>query len=1083
MAENSFEKLFGLNDDEAKIEPLDLEQPTPQPLEQLHDVGQDTERAAQDEQIAIQEDTSTLEMVGAAFDKNIGPMAWDVVQRKWEHEVEPDFDPQLYLEENQKILPAADLSQFADVRSRGEADELREDLTRQKENSELLEAHGVSGMAAQLLVGMVDVDLPATVLTGGAFAAGKMTAKALLKSTAAGAITGAGTMALSTSVDPLGDTKDIVYGALLGSGLGMAGGVIGSKYAKAANNSIDKARNGFNDAIDDLPEPNDITETAVYGTSDPAMEPLAGPSVGAGSRQATIDYSQLNAEQGRIIGESVNNLASKGVAARLDDPDFVDTPIGRTAKRFSDALHDGTYMPDAVKTDFDRLATSGSAVEQNMAYEFFESAEGRIVNTRSAAMLQENYGQRIASEAMDQIEPVYSAWAKRNKVGTMDAMSDKTRDLFHREFIAEMEGRWQGEGSKTTDPAIKQLADAIDRQNELARKTQIGRDGETSVFGSENLEQRSGYVPHSWDGKAIRRLMTNKGISRGRIEEFVEKQFIKMYPHVDPNDAKIVSKAVIRRALNKEDGVDANMLSTLDADGVHILTDVLTDAGISKSRIDDMVERLRGKQSEQGMQGSSKKRINFDMRASDGDISMMDLIDTNITRLYTRYNRKVAGASALARKGVTGSGDRKALIDAAIAERNARGLEVGEKQRKYLEDVFTYFDAGPIGGGVDPTVGRLKRLTNLALLNQMGLTQLMETGAQMSAVGVQTWGKHAKVVMDELVRGGPEGPMAMELKPLMGKLGKEHLLERPDLMMDELRDSATSSTEFNNWLDTFDSALGKGQRVQGLLSGFYAVKGIQQKIAATSMADKIAQRVRDGVDDAELRDIGIDPEMVKKYVDNGKIEFEADGTTSVLNLQDWDIQDAEDFVLSLHRHTNKVVQKAMAGEETMWMHKTVGSMYLHLKTFPLLAMRKQFIRNGGVSTDAFVGTLMMGFATAAMFGAAKQVINGKGGDLSAEKVVTNALNMGNMTGWFPMLADPAAAILGYDISAYGRHGIDQGIISTPPAIPTLNKMAHIVGAVNPVSELSNNERVRALQATPIVGNLYGFSAMFNAMKD
>ncbi|NRA30744.1 MAG: hypothetical protein HRU11_10855 [Parvularculaceae bacterium] len=1080
MADSSFGKLFGLDNDETKIEPLELDQPTPQPLEQLHDVGQDTERAAQDEQIAIQEETSTLEMVGAAFDKNIGPMAWDVVQRKWEHEAEPDFDPQQYLEENQKILPAADLSQFADVRSRGEADELREDLTRQKENAEMLEAHGVSGMAAQLIVGMVDVDLPATLLTGGAFASGKMTAKALLKSTAAGATAGAGTMALSTSVDPLGDTKDIVYGALLGSSLGIAGGAIGSHYAKKANNAMDSARNDFNSAIDDLPQPDDVSEASVYSTPDPAMEPLAGPSVGAGSRQAGIDYSQLNEEQGRIIGESVNNLASKGIAARLDDPDFVDTPIGRTAKRFSDALQ---KLPEGVMTDFDRLANSGVAVDQNLAYELFESAEGRIVNNRSAAMLQENYGQRISSEAMDQIEPVYTAWAKQNKIGSMDKMSDSTRDLFHRELISEMEGRWQGEGSQTNSAAIKQLADALDRQNELARKTQIGRDGETSVFGSEHLEQRSGYVPHSWDGKAIRKLMTSKGISRGRIEEFVEKQFTKMYPHVAGDDAKVVSRAVIRRALNKEDGVDANMLSTLDADGVHILTDVLTDAGISQKRIDDMVERLRGKQSEQGMQGSSKKRINFDMRASDGEISMMDLIDTNVTRLYTRYNRKVAGASALARKGITGTGDRKAIIDASIAERNARGLEVGDKQRKYLEDIFTYFDAGPIGGGVDPLVGRMKRLTNLALLNQMGLTQLMETGAQMSAVGVQTWGKHAKVVMDELVRGGPEGPMAMELKPLMGKLGKEHLLERPDLMMDELRENASNSAEFGNWLDKFDNVLGKGQRVQGLLSGFYAVKGIQQKIAATSMADKIAQRVRDGVDENALRDIGIDPSMVKKYVANGKIEFDTDGTTSVLNLQDWDVQDAEDFVLALHRHTNKVVQKAMAGEETMWMHKTVGSMYMHLKTFPLLAMRKQFIRNGGVSTDAFVGTLMMGFGTAALFGAAKQVINGKGGDLSAEKVVTNALNMGNMTGWFPMLADPAAAILGYDISAYGRHGIDQGVIALPPAIPTLNKMAHIIGAVNPASELSDNERIRALQTTPIVGNLYGFSAMFNAMKD
>ena len=63
-------------------------------------------------------------------------------------------------------------------------------------------------------------------------------------------------------------------------------------------------------------------------------------------------------------------------------------------------------------------------------------------------------------------------------------------------------------------------------------------------------------------------------------------------------DAVVISRAVIRRALNKSDGIDANMLATLDADGVHILTDVLEDAGVPKKSIDEMVERLRGKQDE-----------------------------------------------------------------------------------------------------------------------------------------------------------------------------------------------------------------------------------------------------------------------------------------------------------------------------------------------------------------------------------------------------------------------------------------------------------------------------------------------------
>ena len=575
------------------------------------------------------------------------------------------------------------------------------------------------------------------------------------------------------------------------------------------------------------------------------------------------------------------------------------------------------------------------------------------------------------------------------------------------------------------------------------------------------------------------------GTSQARIEALIARETHKQSPNLSPEDTALIAKAIVRRALNKAEGVDANMLSTLDQDGVAILTDVLSDAGVPQKDIDDLVTRMRGKQDEQGMDKSAKHRVKLDLRASDGDLSLMDLVDTNVTRTVSRYNRRISGGAALARKGITGAADKKKLIDAAMAERRARGLTVDASKREFLENVFTHFDAGPIAGGVSPWVARAKRLTNLGILNQMGLTQMYESGAQVAAVGVSLWGKHAALTMKTLKKGGPDSPLLKELKPIMGNVGQEHILFRDDLMMDELHKTASGAADIDGFVSGLDYALGKGQRLQGYMSGFYAVRSFQQKMAVTSMADKVMQRLRDDVDGDELAKIGL-PKNLKKYINNGMVEFLPDGTLDKLNLAKWKPADAEELALALNRHTNVVVQKAMAGEDSMWMHKDVGAMLSHLKTFPLLAMRKQSIRHAGTGDQVFVAQLLMGLATAAMFSTAKQVISGRTENITPIDVVKNTVQMSNMTGWLPMFTDPAAAILGLDdlrVGKFGRTNVQEGVIPMPPTLPILTKMLRIPGALNPFGDLTANERIRIMQTTPIVGNYYGFTALFNAMKD
>lgn len=1074
----TFEELTGLSVETA---------PEARPLTGIQQgTGADKRRAAGERAAELDEETGIGGTLGAAWERNIGPNIKDFVDRKWGHVPEEGFDPAVWVTENADSLSGQNLEKFKTVRSASEAAELRDDMARADLNDEKLAAKGYVGVAASLLTGLVDpAELAVAIGTAGYGKAATLTSRGarLAHSTSAGVKGALASATVAYTVDPMIDTQQLVYGALSGAVLSTGFAAAGTSF----NASAQKTRLAYPAELRDLPDATiEPTEAPAYrDLMDFDAEPTIDQSgsMGAAKVQFVVkDAAMLpEGESRNIYEQSTRQMYDEDLSHRMVDTDMrTDTAAQRTAKRFSDVLATKLWAP--LKTDFDRLMYSGSNIESALAYNLLESAEGRVRNNRSAAMLKENYETRISSQSLPILEDAYQGWAKKRNLGLVDRHKPSNRDAFDREVIRELEARYHEGTPVSGDPLIKQAADAVDANYVKALSIAKGRDGETSVSGFEDIQQKSGFFNHRWNGAAMRRAK-NAGYTDEQMEAVIERGIATSNPDFDPDMTHVVAKAIIRRAYAKADGVDMNMLNTLDSDASTYLREMLEDSGVDTRVIDRLIDSIRGRKAEQGKMATTKKRVQMDLRTEVDGLSLIDLVDTNLTRTLTRYNREVSGNAALARKGIPDRTTRKAFIEAALAERRARGMPADEASRRYLENVFTLFDSGPIAGGVDPMVSRAKRLTNLSLLNQMAVTQAGETGAAMAAVGMGTWKKHADVVYKEMRNQGPEGPLAKELRPWSGDIGNEHMLFRDDLMMDELR----SDVELDSFLGKLDMGLGKGQRLQGYVSGFYAVRSFQQKVATVSMADKIFQRIKAGGDENAITEaLGLSVENLKRYVDNGMIEFDADGSVNKLNMEKWDAGDAEDFALGLARHTHQVVQKALAGEESMWMHSSVGSLFVHLKSFPLTAMRKQATRIANGQPPTAVATLLMTLATAGLAYEARQLINGRTDRISAEDAFKGALGMSNMTGWVPMLTDPVAQIVGLNdlrFNQYGRHDVNTGIIPLPPSIPTLNRMAQLPAAVNPLSDLSGNERIRIMQATPIVGNLYGFSALFNAMKD
>lgn len=821
-----------------------------------------------------------------------------------------------------------------------------------------------------------------------------------------------------------------------------------------------------------------------------------GAGVASIRSSRTVDIIQNARTRDQQLGVSKEWFSNNSNLKNRNDA------IGRAATRFNDVVN---AMPFA--TDFSRFMRSGSVTAQMLAYDMLENASGIIRNNRSGAMLMDHYHKDILGNFMP-YHDAFDEWASRTHNASIwtKVTDNSLRERFNIAVISELNERNYGGAPRVIDPAVQRAADAID--NTFKREVEVnkGRPGEGTTKGYETLDPKSGYFPQKWLGGKMQKLIDSGQYGNGMkarkaLTKAIAEAYVSMHRHMQMKDAEKWAGAVVDRALSTNEGISMNLVGIMkDADGRKPIEDLMIRNGASKHEVDRLIETLTGTKEEAGRAGHTKHRIDADMRfvASNG-IKLMDLIDTDINKLVGMRARTAAGTAAMARKGIYSKADIAEIKEAILQEQIANGQSVKtgdvvsdfiDKDRHLtaqdLDDLFTYFNGQPIAGGISPWYSRVRKLTNLALLNQLGLTQMAEFGPQIAAIGWKRFSALAgKELMDTLHK--KDSPLVQELKHMNVFVPEERMF-RDDLTFEYEKLSGTT----NEYVQKFDNFLNKGQRLQGYTSLFYTIRKLQQRIALTSGADKVmtAMKAQNWSTD-RMRDIGLDDTLMHKikgdYVDTGIVQFQ-DGMLHKLNLDKWDDRDAEDFILAMNRNVNQLVQKAMAGESSAVFHRDgLAAIFWHLKSFPMLALEKQTMRNARIADMQAMGTFMYGLATAGMAYTVKQTINGRDDNLTPSKIAREAFGLSNMTGWIPMWVDPLAGMLGLDsfkLSSYGSYG-STDVISLPAISGTLDKMLQLPGTaakiINPFVDLKNSD-IRTLQAIPIIGNAYGFAYMFNAMK-
>ena len=511
------------------------------------------------------------------------------------------------------------------------------------------------------------------------------------------------------------------------------------------------------------------------------------------------------------------------------------------------------------------------------------------------------------------------------------------------------------------------------------------------------------------------------------------------------------------------------MVMLFSADGRTFLEESLRNTGLKAKEIDGMMRKFDSDMADRGKLNTMKQRneLDFSTRITlkDGrEIQLVDLMDDDLPTIFNRYSRQMAGAAALARKGIKSKAERSELIEAMQAEQRALGEEVvdGDLIRAMLSE----FDGGPQHGyafgqtneGIG-AIAEVKGLASLSALTFNGFAQIAETGVGIAAVGLKGWyARGIGPIIDNAIKTKNKRVLD-ELAFLTGRIGADHLVFRPHLTVDDSMEYGVRKGVIADVHRNARKWIGEGNRIQAYTSLLNIVRGKQQEIAVLGMADRVMNTIKalnaDSFEEGGrmFRDLGLNRDhfdQLSELINDGTIKF--DSMTSALgthefvdrlNMHLWDEQLAEDFAAALSRSQAQVVQRTMAGESDRWMHTQAGAAITHLQTFPILAVQKSFMRNMLSKDGEAAAIAAWGIGTAYAALAIRDAVTGRERD--ATDRARAAFGYSNLTGWIPMYSDPLMDMFGMGdmrINSFGPYSKPLSV----PMVDIMNNMYRAPGA-------------------------------------
>lgn len=1040
---------------------------------------------------------------------------WGV--RKFDIEPDPNFDLADYAKELQDKYPARYLHNFADVRSEEELRFLQRDIDEELEDAQFLQASGGRGVAANLLAATVDpinyIPLSASY-TG--YKAARLASKVPgVTPRGAGIAYGAGAgleaTALSIGINelssPTGDVAEAIPALAYGLAFGSVAGTMGA-FDPLMKTSIKKFVDGYDpkevpgaNMSSDLDQtvhmPEGMASRMGGGTKlDTGPKTGADENLSAGAKVAPANVQDL---QGKGLDSKdldiVSDFRQFNADNQITDADMAlkGHPIGNWLYNMTQKM--GVMGVNPLVTSFDTGFNSGSDVLRGLTFMAMNSGAGIANNVMSVGYMADRMIGQIAGAPIQAYKREYKAWlaetgAKRN--------ADSYR-AFMREAQLHAHDIYQGAAGRSQSQAIQRLFDheeygakaALDWMND------VKGGGRNPVKGAAEIDATPGWRPLRWSWSEMNRVGKQLGIDEVKLKKVLVKAitdgYKKMHPHMDKKDLQIWAKAVVRRAKALEQGVDTNLVRLLDQEGTDYVRQMLVDSGVAAERANLMIDHLRSIKPKENSPKIIQHRNEIDLRTPIGNTgyTLMDLTEFDQAATWMTYSRHASFAGARARWGLQ-QGDIKRLLEVADRELEAKGLaKLDDKYKAYFDRAMS----GSALNEVNPWVRRMNMMSTLTLMNTQGLTQLADAGIAMGTVGFKTYISAARKEIRDAFKNKMDPALEQMARVNVAIKGEHHYIQ-PERFIEDISRTAHYQNEKTKFLD---GLLVKGMKLQNMISGFEAVHMAQHRIVARSYIQNFGDYANGlkKLSDARLEDMGFFgskgrqayDRITKNFKkDSGIVEYGDDGNIVDLHVEKWNQDDWDMFMATQHHVGNQATLKLMRGEQSPWQSETFGYMISHLRSFTLGALQKQTIRHMRIMDATTAATALYSFLAAGTVYMAREAISGKEDkNLDTGDIVRGAFGLGSFTGGPAMGVDLLGAFLGIDalrVSQYRTYSsAGTQIVPEMVALNQMERLLHVPFSIFDVATGGWDKKdVNALQSLPIIGNLYGFTWMFNRMK-
>jgi len=648
------------------------------------------------------------------------------------------------------------------------------------------------------------------------------------------------------------------------------------------------------------------------------------------------------------------------------------------------------------------LARSNSKVVRYLGTHLLESASGYGKRTSTVAI---EYEQMAAGYKHQAIPPLKALLAQgmtaTERADYMVGGGKAAQARIWHDVIAEGQRRRQAAQTKvpyeSSAPAYVQKAATV-LDDFFAKVVDDGIRAGNPLAGHIKGAGTVGHIPYEWQWEKISKAYIEDPVRYQAFHDNLAQQYSEriVEPAVQALAEKGTATADDLMALRKR---LAERVANMVDNKLHV---IMQDP---QARLDGAVERFEiiasdlldenfvgervtpefiGKFKEQlGDIVHDRTRTELDLLREVNGVSLLDFLQTDALAIVTHGAHRWAGLNALARKGFTELADAHAAVQAARTDK-ATPLE-----QQALDFAFRAFGLGQLRNHERAAFTALRNFTFASMMGKLGLNVLADLGSVMAATGLRgffaTLG-HAVLPETELVK-----QMAVDTP---GLLGRDYLLHSltPDvsatgrIMVGEgsrisrLSQRAAQATAYLSFANTASRMLHKG---------FLPV--FTEDVLRTLRGEN------GGMSKARLADLGIDSELAGRI----KVQLAAHDAGRErggrINWDKWDDQQAAaDFRTALHRGTFQVFQRAMAGEQPMWLTESAwGALLGQFRRFGMVSAEKQVARNAAIGDGNSAVALTVGLAWGAMLYAARLQANTLG---MSEKEKQAWLER-NATGW------------------------------------------------------------------------------------